>query len=473
MKRFSEQLQNKALNIRLNAAEKRELRERVVSYMEYHPLSAKAKTTAKTNKVLNNEFGEVTILQVSWWRAFQVTGAVLGALVLSISYFAEQAVPGDSLYAVKVKVNEELRSTLTLSPYQKVVWETERLNRRIAEARLLASEGRLTEAVEVEVANAVREHSENARREIEVLKQTDKEEATLASIQLTTALDVQTTSLRNDANAGVSEGMSTDLITSVLVETQQNEVAAGQSELPSYTRLIAEGEQETTRAYELLQSVHKVATEEEKVDIKRRLEDIERSMAEAINESSSDEVLAREHLIEILQRAQKLIVFMTNIDVRNSVTVEEIVPITLTLEERQVMVKKTAEEIITILNRADEVLSGTSTEVELKDKLIPASQGARTDADKVLVDLLVEGTDLSALEAMIQNAKAVTDDIAALLNLDNNAVETKVEPEIVVPEVDSEVASTSASTTQEVATTTNEQIEGETVVDESTNTEAI
>lgn len=471
MKRFSEQLQNKALNIRLKVAEKRELRERVVSYMEYHPMSAKAQVTTKSNKNLNNDFGAVTILKINWWRAFQATGAILGALVLSISYFAEQAVPGDSLYAVKVKVNEELRSTLALSPYEKVVWETERLNRRIAEARLLASEGRLTEAVEVEVANAVREHSENARREIEVLKQTDKEEATLASIQLTTALDVQTTSLRNDTNASTSEGMSTDLISSVLVETQQNEVAAGQSELPSYTRLIAKGEQETTRAYELLQSVHKVATEEEKIDIKRRLEDIERSMAEAINQSTIDEVLAREHLIEILQRTQKLIVYMTNIDVRNSVTVEEIVPITLTEEERQESVKKIAKEIILILDRADAVLAATSTETELSNKLSPAALGARTDAEKALVEIMIAGIDLSALETVIQNAKAVTDDIATLLNLDKNAVETKVDQDATLPVIESEIASTTASTTEAIATTTEEQIEVESETGESTSIE--
>lgn len=454
MKRFSEQLQKKALNIRLSAIEKRGLRERVVSYMEYHPMSPKTSIKAKIDKNLNNEFGAVTIFQVNWWRAFQVTGAVLGALVLSLSYFAEQAVPGDSLYAVKVKVNEEVRSTLTISPYKKVVWETERLNRRVAEARLLASEGRLTPAVEIEMANAVREHSENARREIEVLKQTDKEEATLASIQLTTAIDVQTTSLRNDVNASSTVGMSTYLIASVLEETQQIEIAAGQSELPSYTRLIAEGEQETTRAYELLQSVHKVATEEEKIDIKRRLEDIERSMAEAINESAFDEVKAREHLIEILQRTQKLIVFMTNIDVRNSVTVEEIVPITLTLEERQAVVKKTAEDIIIILDRADLVLAATSTNADIKEKLVPALNRVRTDVNKVLTELLASGDGFPALEIMIQNAKAVADDIAFTLSIDRNAIENKVETEIVLPEIETELASTSASTTEGVATTT-------------------
>ena len=50
-----------------------------------------------------------------------------------------------SLYLVKVHFNEEIRSTLALSPYEKVAWETKRIERRIAEARLLASEGNLTD----------------------------------------------------------------------------------------------------------------------------------------------------------------------------------------------------------------------------------------------------------------------------------------------------------------------------------------
>ena len=40
MKRFSQQLNNKAKELTLSVAEKRDLRDRVVSYMEYHPVSA-------------------------------------------------------------------------------------------------------------------------------------------------------------------------------------------------------------------------------------------------------------------------------------------------------------------------------------------------------------------------------------------------------------------------------------------------
>ena len=46
MKRFSEQLKKKSLTIRLSAAEKRDVRERLVAFMEYHPLAVTHKKLA-------------------------------------------------------------------------------------------------------------------------------------------------------------------------------------------------------------------------------------------------------------------------------------------------------------------------------------------------------------------------------------------------------------------------------------------
>ena len=111
-----------------------------------------------------------------------------------------------------------MRSTLALSPYEKIEWETERLNRRIAEARLLASEGRLTDEVEAEVAAAVKTHTENAKREIEVLRGEDEEEATLATIALNTTLEVQATSLKEKTNQNNAEAKQPVLLAAVVGE---------------------------------------------------------------------------------------------------------------------------------------------------------------------------------------------------------------------------------------------------------------
>ncbi len=458
MKRFSEQLQSKANTLKLKAAEKQVLRERIVSYMEYHPLSEAQR--AKSTTALPLTVPEVQFLEVEGWKLFKWSGAVLGMLLISITYLAEQAVPGDSLYAVKVSFNEEVRSTLAWSPYEKVVWETERLNRRVAEARLLASEGRLTEAVEVEVVKAIKVHSDNARREIEVLKQTDKEEAAIASIQLETSIDVQTTSLKSNNLASSTEGKSTALLATALAESSAVTGESNTEEtLPSYERLTAHVERETTRAYELLNSIGTIATTEERADITRRMEDIERSLLLATAQVSENEVTARQELVSILQRTQRLIVFMTNIDIRQSVTVEEIVPVTLTSDERRAIAEATAKKTIALAEAALIALEASSTEPAYAEKFTGAVEESKVVAEAVLAEIVSGVYDLTTVEEKLKAGEAIMLDVAAALGLRESNLEVTPLSEPVV---------------EDVVSTTTEEVGGEVTASSSaaTSTEA-
>lgn len=426
MKRFSEQFKNKAEDIRLSTAEKRELRERVVSYMEYHPLPIHNRTVSFVDST-GQTFKFITI---NAKRLLQLSGSFVLLLALGVSYLAEYAVPGDILYSVKVGFNEELRSTLALSPYDKVVWETERLNRRIAEASLLADEGRLTEEVEAQVASAVKQHSDNARKEIENLKLTDKDEATLASIELSTALDVQTSSLRSRDSEG-GEGQSINLIQTVLKESQVTESITEEDNLPAYDRLMAKVESETTRAHELLKGVNSHATFEEKNDISRRLEDIERKVAVAMDLSKNDEKLARQGLVEVLQQTHRLIVFMTNIDVRANLTVDEIVPVTLTNEERIILIQKQVSETRSMLDLVKNTLSAsTSNEIDadVLAKVRPAFEQSSTSIVKVKDLMLGTEYNLDQVEALSSEAYDLALDATQLLSIPT--------PEIPVSEVE-------------------------------------
>jgi len=403
MKKFSEQLYKKSTSVKLRASERTKLRGRVVSYMEYHPLPADLKQQARATTSGGLATEAFTSFKIPFISIARYASAFAVVVLIIVPFMAERSVPGDALYAVKVQFNEEVRSSLALSPYQKVEWETERLNRRIAEARLLASEGRLTDEVEVEVAQAVRNHTENAQREIEVLRTEDADEATLASIQLTTTLEIQSASLRDDEQdtneRNTDSDTSTNLLAITINDSLSKQVQTASSTIPAYEKLMARVEINTTRAYELLNSIDLDENNNLFVDATRRLEDIERTIGEAIALREQEYDSAQKLLVESLQRTQKLVVFITELEVNRTFTLEEFVPVVLTKEEKQ------AE-----MNRLQKSVADQSATATVRLGLVE-NQAVR---EKIIFSL--------AEVAALQNTISQTSDFEEAKNLSNNAL---------------------------------------------------
>lgn len=83
----------------------------------------------------------------SFATSFRYIGtAVLILLVATtgVSFAAEGTLPGDLLYPVKVNVNEEVRSALTISNEGKMNWEKERVVLRVVETETLIKNNQLT-----------------------------------------------------------------------------------------------------------------------------------------------------------------------------------------------------------------------------------------------------------------------------------------------------------------------------------------
>lgn len=500
MKRFSEQFKKQAETISMSARERNALRERLVSYMEYHPLPkemAVKKAPGAREAIVSEPFFAIR-LNAFHVRSFAGVFAVF--LILGVPFVAERSMPGDVLYRVKVEFNEELRSSLALSPYAKVAWETQRLERRLAEARLLASEGKLTEEAETQVAAAVKLHSDAAKREIAQLRESDSDEAAIAEIAFASALAVQTEVLeghieKDPQTEGDGTGHSVLALASVVAEERDSAEAAQLGTTPSYDKLLGKVESESTQIYELFASVKEQATSKEVADVERRLADIERKIAqataikegratdedlavstmslatrtmkvsdtadsdtsalsmlatdtasvteetiamdEAVQEEAVVEVPASEtESIELLRSAltdiQKLLNYMTHIDVRENVSIEDLLPLTLTPEERVQEVMKLLDETIILQTKI-----GTH---ELNDRLqekVSLGQESLEQQISIAVEAMEAG-DIDTAYAVLDEAHKLAVDLdkmtekqplkeAPVLEVEASTTQTKTE----------------------------------------------
>ncbi len=422
MKRFSQQFYTKASSVKLQTAEARELRARVVSYMEYHPMTegTQVKSVSKKPKLITSPYQVVTIPTSFLLR---LSYAVSVMVLIIIPLWAEQAIPGDNLYAVKVRFNEEVRSTLIFNPYEKVEWETERLNRRIAEAKLLASEGKFTGEVESEVVAAVRDHTETIQREIEEIRESDVDGAVLASIELNTTLALQSDSLQGDgsttlalAMTSVEQSNSIQKVADVINESlSKQETTVENGEIPAYDKIMARVEVNTTRAYELLSSLSLDINSQLYKDLDRRLQDVNRSIESAHSQRGQDEGAANQNLIATLERTQKLIVLMSGVGFGESVDVAAAVPIMLTENEQKDQVAMRLSDIDRKVQTLETLKPQMSPQLAAKVGQSTALAGK----SKVKIN---ETRDLPAMRSLSQEALTYLDDALALVRAEGISI---------------------------------------------------
>ncbi|MEQ1849778.1 MAG: hypothetical protein ABL890_04270 [Candidatus Peribacteraceae bacterium] len=116
-----------------------------------------------------------------WWqmRLMRMSSMVSALLIVSIlsggvTFAAENTVPGDILYPVKIHVNERLMHTMARTEDDKAMVETKRAARRIAEAETLVKRHTFSEEKQDMLASAVDSHMRVVRTRMDTLSRENR-----------------------------------------------------------------------------------------------------------------------------------------------------------------------------------------------------------------------------------------------------------------------------------------------------------
>jgi hypothetical protein len=162
----------------LTPQERERMRAALVSYMEYKP----ARRPNVLPSPLSGLFFSPRLI------AAALVLAVFGSSV-GVSYAAQNTLPGDWLYAIKVNVNEPLQGAFATSNAEKASWAMSVAGERVKEATALAAKGTLTGATEAELEASFSAHAQSATDAINAEASTSPEVGVEAAASYRAQLD--------------------------------------------------------------------------------------------------------------------------------------------------------------------------------------------------------------------------------------------------------------------------------------------
>ncbi len=167
-----EQRIKRATQVSMSEKERAQTRDFLVSYMRMHP--ARARIAAKRRTWSFHPYAVIAGLLI----------VALGGSSAGAASLAENALPGDLLYPIKVNVNEEVRAALASTPEKKADVALARAERRIDELNTLAARGELSEEIKTEIDSRIDEHVHDAEIETVLAENGGREQRLVAMLRV-------------------------------------------------------------------------------------------------------------------------------------------------------------------------------------------------------------------------------------------------------------------------------------------------
>ncbi len=154
-------------SVHLQTTEKEQIKAALSAHMEQYPLRGGEK------KALLSYQDSATLLGYQLTTFRRLTLAVLALLIIGTgtSFAAEGALPGDSLYTLKINVNEKVRTSLARSGAARAGVQAKLAARRLEEIEQLAHQGKLTTETRSDLEGAFLAHTDDANKNIQLSAQ--------------------------------------------------------------------------------------------------------------------------------------------------------------------------------------------------------------------------------------------------------------------------------------------------------------
>lgn len=158
------------------------------------------------------------------WRTFPVTAFMVIFLVSSggfAAYAAEDTLPGDFLYPVKVNVSEPLRGYMRFSPHERAKWNLVLMDRRLNEATALLASGKLDEKKRAKLSEKLNRHIAHMQSRIDRFTESQDDASAFDLIErMESALEAHEVVLDGLANGHIAPDAVRTLLSEVATMKQ-------------------------------------------------------------------------------------------------------------------------------------------------------------------------------------------------------------------------------------------------------------
>ncbi len=171
-KNFLKELKNTKNQIILSKREQNVRRNRLAKFIQKNSVIKNNQISHSSQKAINFlKFNSLTKNFMSNFKLSYLAIPVILIMGAGISFAAENSLPGDFLYPVKIHVNEPVETALSVSPKSQADLNANLAQRRLKEAEQLLSQGKLSPQVKESLSNNFKTHSDSFNREVAKLKE--------------------------------------------------------------------------------------------------------------------------------------------------------------------------------------------------------------------------------------------------------------------------------------------------------------